>query len=104
MREPLTVSWGWQARTPGPSRFQDYFEWIGTDDPAAYLSVPTAIEFQAQHGWPAVRAACHSLATQARERIGALTGLPPICPDPPGGWGQVCPLPPPIPHIADPTT
>src|SRR5258706_6925263 len=101
MLEPLIVSWGWQARTPGPSRFQDYFEWIGTDDPAAYLSVPTAIEFQAQHEWPAVRAACHSLASQARERIGALTGLPHICPDTAEWWGQMCAVPLPIADTAE---
>src|SRR5260221_8929116 len=41
--QPLVVSWGWQARKPGPSPFLDYFEWIGTDDPAAFLSVPAAI-------------------------------------------------------------
>lgn len=93
--EPLVVSWGWRARQPGPSPFQDYFEWTGTDDPAAYLSVPTAIAFQGQHDWPAVRAACHRLATEARERIAALTGLPHICPDTPGWWAQMfaAPLP-----------
>ncbi|HEV2239161.1 MAG TPA: aminotransferase class V-fold PLP-dependent enzyme, partial [Ktedonobacterales bacterium] len=52
---PLAVSWGWEAITPGPSRYQDYFEWTGTDDPAAYLSVPAAIEFQRRHDWPRVR-------------------------------------------------
>ena len=24
---PLAVSWGWEAERPGPSPFQDYFEW-----------------------------------------------------------------------------
>ncbi len=94
--EPLVVSWGWQARKPSGSPFQDYFEWIGTDDPAAYLSVPAAIEFQAQHDWPAVRAACHQLAAEARDRIGALTGLPHICPDSPGWWAQMFAAPLPI--------
>ncbi|HEY7356456.1 MAG TPA: aminotransferase class V-fold PLP-dependent enzyme, partial [Ktedonobacterales bacterium] len=51
---PLVVSWGWQARSPGPSPFQDYFGWTGTSDPAAYLSVPAAIAFQARHDWPRV--------------------------------------------------
>jgi isopenicillin-N epimerase len=93
--EPLVVSWGWQARKPGPSPFQDFFEWIGTDDPAAYLSVPAAIEFQASHNWPAVRAACHQLAARARERIAALTNLPHIAPDSPAWWAQMfaAPLP-----------
>jgi isopenicillin-N epimerase len=88
--EPLIVSWGWQAKEPGPSPFQDYFHWIGTDDPSAYLSVPAAIQFQREHDWPAVRAACHALAAQARKRISKLTGLPHICPDTPDWWGQMC--------------
>ena len=50
------VSWGWQARDPGPSRFVDEQERQGTRDLAAYLSVPAAIEFQAEHDWPRVRA------------------------------------------------
>jgi isopenicillin-N epimerase len=90
---PLVVSWGWQARDPGPSPFQDYFEWIGTDEPSAYLSVPAAISFQAQHEWPHVRAASHELALEARQRIGALTGLVPICPDTTDWWVQMCAIP-----------
>ncbi len=93
---PLVVSWGWQARDPGPSPFQDYFGWTGTADPSAYLSVPAAIAFQARHNWPRVREACHALAAEARARIAALTGLEQICPDSPEWWGQMCTLPLPI--------
>jgi isopenicillin-N epimerase len=46
---PLVVSWGWESLNPGVSPFIDYFEWRGTHDPAAYLSVPAAIAFQAQY-------------------------------------------------------
>lgn len=100
---PLVVSWGWQARKPGASPFQDYFGWIGTDDPAAYLSVPAAIDFQAEHDWPGVRAACHRLAAEAREGIAALTGLPQICPDSEEWWAQMCvaPLPPEQPETGE---
>ncbi len=93
---PLVVSWGWQAQNPGPSPFQDYFEWTGTSDPSAYLSVPAAIAFQKQHDWPQVRAVCHALAAWARERVAALTGLEHICPDSPEWWGQMCTVPLPI--------
>jgi len=93
---PLAVSWGWEAEQPGPSPFQDYFEWTGTDDPAAYLSVPAAIAFQEEHNWPAVRVACHALAATARERIAALTGLPQISPDSPEWWMQMCAAPLPV--------
>jgi isopenicillin-N epimerase len=86
--EPLVVSWGYEAITPGPSRFQDYFEWIGTDDPSAYLSAPAAIDFQANHDWPTVQAACHALAIAAQHQINALTGQAPIAPE--TWFGQMC--------------
>ena len=94
--EPFVISWGYRSERPGPSLFIDHLEWTGTNDPAAYLAVPAAIAFQREHDWPRVRAACHLLAREARERIGALTGLPQIAPDSPEWWGQMCmiPLPP----------
>ena len=94
--KPLVVSWGWQPREPGPSPFQDYFGWIGTDDPAAYLSTPTAIAFQRAHDWPKVRAACHALASQTQAQITAITGLSPISPDSLEWWSQMCVAPLPI--------
>ena len=87
---PLIVSWGWDSRSPGVSPFQDYFNWTGTDDPAAYLSVPAAIAFQQQYDWDAVRLACHALASSARQHITALLGTTPICPDSPHWYGQMC--------------
>ena len=94
--EPLIVGWGWQSAKPGPSRFIDYFQSSGTDDPAAYLSVPAAIDFQAEYDWPQVRAACHELARQARAELQQLSDLPPICPDSEMWWQQMftVPLPP----------
>jgi isopenicillin-N epimerase len=95
MLQPLVVSWGYEPREPGPSPFLDLFDWIGTDDPSAYLSVPAAVAFQRQHDWPAVRAACHALAVQARRRIAELTGQPQVYPDTDEWWAQmtIIPLP-----------
>lgn len=76
--EPLVVSWGYSAdeSTTSGSRYLDLLNWTGTKDPAAALSVPDAIQFMQQHDWPAVRAECHALAVETRQRIHALTGLP----------------------------
>jgi isopenicillin-N epimerase len=79
--EPLIVSFGWESDRPGPSRFIDYHQIQGTRDSAGYLAVPAAIEFQEKHNWTAVRARCHKLAVQTRQRINALTGLDAICPE-----------------------
>lgn len=94
--KPLVVSWGWRAHDPGPSRFVDEQERQATKDIAAYLSVPAAIQFQTEHDWPWVRAECHQLARMARQRIGALTGLPDLVADSPAWYAQMAaiPLPP----------
>jgi isopenicillin-N epimerase len=93
---PLVVSWGWESEAPGPSPFVDYYGWIGTDDPSAYLSVPAAIAFQAAHSWPVVRRACHILLAEARARVAALSSEPQLCPDSEAWYGQMAaiPLPP----------
>lgn len=76
--KPLVVSWGYESITPGSSQFVDHHEWQGTRDVAAFLSVPAAIQFQREHAWDKVRAACHELVKDAQARICKLTGLAPI--------------------------
>jgi isopenicillin-N epimerase len=106
--EPLVVSWGWNrdqtsggqtlevSETSRVSRFVEEHEWQGTRDISAFLSVPAAIDFQAEHGWPQVRTECHALLREARRQIEKLTGLPGICPDSPEWYAQMAtfPLPP----------
>jgi isopenicillin-N epimerase len=100
--EPLVVNWGWKNRSADSSPLIDYFTWLGTDDPASYLAVPAAIDYQRTHNWPAVRLACHQLGREIRDQIQALSGLPHICPDSTGWWMQMftVPLPPTIPDDA----
>jgi isopenicillin-N epimerase len=81
--EPLVVSWGWGdgGDFSFGSPYLDYLQWSGTNDPAAYLSVPAAIQFQATYDWPAVRQRCQHLALQALHQICEMTGLPMIYQD-----------------------
>jgi len=87
--EPLVVSWGYESDQPSGSPFIDYHQWQGTRDLAAFLAVPAAIEFQAQHDWDAVRLQCHRLACATRQRLNALTGLEAICPESPQWFTQM---------------
>ncbi len=89
--DPLVVSWGWQ--TDGSASYVDRLEWQGTRDIAAYLSVPAAIDFQAAHDWPQVRAACHALLRTIRHRLEQQTGVQPLCPDSPEWYAQMASLP-----------
>ena len=94
--EPLVVSWGWEARDPGPSRFVDEQERQATRDFSAYLSVPAAIEFLAANDWDRVRDECHELARWTASEVAELTGLPPLTADSPTWYAQMStmPLPP----------
>jgi isopenicillin-N epimerase len=80
---PLVISHGWQAgakgQDPGPffaTAFIDSLENQGTRDPAAFLTVPSAIEFRAAHRWDAITRHCQSLAQDTAARMARLTGLP----------------------------
>ena len=91
--EPLVVSWGWDAVEPGPSPFIDHHQWQGTNDIAAYLSVPAAIRFMETHQWPRVRERSHDLLQAARREIAEITNLPPIAPDSGEWYAQMAAFP-----------
>jgi len=76
--EPLIVSWGYQSANPGPSTFIDNLEWTGTRDIAAYLASSDAVRYIVEHNWPEVRATCHQLAVETRDRLVEWSGQPPI--------------------------
>jgi isopenicillin-N epimerase len=95
--EPLVVSWGYESQYPSASRFIDEQEWTGTKDYAAFLAVPEAIKFFAEHNWDAVRAECHAIAQYAREKIADVVGAkhasPLPCPDSPEWYSQMFAVP-----------
>jgi isopenicillin-N epimerase len=94
--DPLVVSWGWEAETPGPSLLVDRHEWQGTRDVAAYLAVPEAIRFHRENDWARVGRDCHRLLQSACDRVARITGLEPVSPGGPAWFAQMAavPLPP----------
>jgi len=81
---PLTISHGARGERPGRTRFRLEFDWTGTQDPTAWLTVPKAIAYLAglvEGGWPALMARNRALALEARRRLEAAAGTGPACPD-----------------------
>jgi isopenicillin-N epimerase len=78
--QPLVVSWGWGENCPyeNDSQYHAYLEWWGTIDPAPYLAVPAAIQFQKDHDWTAVRKECRRLLENCLSEIDSITGMPSI--------------------------
>jgi len=80
--DPLIVSWGYNPtpETTTGSRFIDILQWTGTKDPAAALTVPTALQFMQDNNWDEVRKECHNLLRQAIEKICNVVDMPPLYP------------------------
>ena len=79
---PATLSHGYNTRRAGRSAFHDEFDWQGTSDVTAWLSVPAALQFiegLLPGGWPAVVQHNHELAIAARELLTARLRLAQPC-------------------------
>jgi isopenicillin-N epimerase len=97
---PLVVSHGANEPLTERTRFRAEFDWTGTSDPTAWLSLPSAIAWMAaadEGGWPEVMAANHVLALAGRDRIAAALGVPPPARD--SMLGSMAALP--VPGLSD---
>lgn len=93
---PLTISHGANSPRTERSRFRLEFDWPGTYDPSAYLSVPTAIQFMGTllpGGWPELMAQNRIKALAARKILCEALKVPPPCPDEMIAALAVVPLP-----------
>lgn len=93
---PLTISWGYHLPDVGYTTEADFVkrhQEQATRDPAAWIAIPTAIDFMDEYDWPMVRARCHALAVETQQRLCNLTDS--VIPVRSDAFAQMClaPLP-----------
>ena len=92
---PLVVSHGYDTARGGV-RFREEWDWTGTQDPTAWLSIPECLRFLGgllDGGWDALRARNHALALRGREILLETLGLETPCPGAMLGAMAALPLP-----------
>ncbi|MGD1698364.1 aminotransferase class V-fold PLP-dependent enzyme [Dapis sp. BLCC M229] len=79
---PLTISHGANSTRIDKSRFHLEFDWVGTDDPTAYLCVPEAIKFMGSllpGSWSELMEKNKSMALAARHLLQEKLGIKIYC-------------------------
>ncbi|MBD1889026.1 aminotransferase class V-fold PLP-dependent enzyme [Coleofasciculus sp. FACHB-SPT9] len=97
---PLTISHGANSPRKERSRFHLEFDWMGTDDPSAYLCVAEAIRFLGSllpGGWRELMARNRAMALTARQLLCETLQVSLPCPDEMIGSMATVPLPDEIP-------
>ena len=75
---PQTVSWGEEGEDPGPSQFLMNFQWQGTRDMSAFLSIPAAIKFVKNDYWKNRQALSREIISEVFEQLQLLLKTDPI--------------------------
>jgi isopenicillin-N epimerase len=81
---PAVISHGANARVDLAHRYRIEFEWMGTDDPTAALTLPEALRFMGSllpGGWASLRSRNHALVLEGRRIVAEALGVALPCPD-----------------------
>ena len=79
--DPLVISWGYESEIPSHSKYLDYHQWQGTQDPSSYLTIPDVINFLNQNNWSKVSKDCYKINIEAREMVNNSLNQIPISED-----------------------
>ena len=93
---PTVISHGANSARADRSRYWLEFDWVGTNDPTAVLSVPATIRVLGglfPDGWDGLRRRNHALALAARDRLADALGADAPAPDEMLGSMATLPLP-----------
>lgn len=75
--KPVVVSWGKDGDDPTPSEFIQNFQWQGTRDMSAFLTIPTAINFYIKEIKP-YKAACKKIIQDTYSEFSSVLNTEPI--------------------------
>ena len=75
--DPLVISWGYDNDKPidllsdisNYSKYLNYHQWQGTQDPSSYLTIPDVIKFLDQNNWYEVSNNCKKINIEARKIV-----------------------------------
>ena len=75
--DPLVISWGYDNDKPidllsdisNYSKYLNYHQWQGTQDPSSYLTIPDVIKFLDQNNWYEVSNNCKKINIEARKMV-----------------------------------
>src|SRR5690606_26156463 len=87
--QPLAVSHAWGAEAATAPRLHALFDWTGTEDPSARLSLPAALDTMSNahpDGWAGGRSANHTLVVEGRRIVADALGLATGAGDEGCGW------------------
>jgi len=93
---PTVISHGANSPRTDRSRFLLEFDWPGTQDPSAFLTIPMAIEFLSgllPGGLPALRQRNKDLVLKGRAMLCDVLGITPPCPESMVGFMAAVPVP-----------
>ena len=93
---PIAISHGANSERTDRSRLWIEFDWTGTFDPSAWLTVPVALQSMQSlvpGGWPEVMRRNHELALRGRDMLASALGIAPPAPDSMLGSMAALPLP-----------